>query len=132
MRSKFKKALLGILISWSFLQLTNQSWDQNCLIMLYFEFWSHDRFVSHKYNHDIEILKSIIRQFRPHENCRDQEIKSNIRNFDLMIKNLTYWKSWILISWNLTSWPWVLYTHMISECKALSDVFIPFPNVNFA
>jgi hypothetical protein len=25
-----------------------------------------------------------IRQFRPHENCRDQEIKLIIRNFDLM------------------------------------------------
>jgi hypothetical protein len=37
-------------ISWS----GHFSWDQNCLIMLYFEFWSHDRFVSHKYDHEIE------------------------------------------------------------------------------
>ncbi len=29
MRSKFKKALLGILISWSFLRLTIRSWDWN-------------------------------------------------------------------------------------------------------
>ncbi len=27
------------------------------------------------------------------------------RNFDLMINLSTSWKSWILISWNLTSWP---------------------------
>ncbi len=26
----------------------------------YFEFWSHDQFVSHKNNHEIEILNSII------------------------------------------------------------------------
>jgi len=30
-----------------------------------------------------------------------------IRNFDLMIKVSTSRKSWILISWNSTSWPWV-------------------------
>ena len=52
--------------------------------MLYFEFQSHDQFVSHKYDHEIKILKSIIRQFQPHENRRDQEIESIIRNFDLM------------------------------------------------
>ncbi len=28
----------------------------------------------------------------------------NKHNFDLMIKNLISWKSWISISWNLTSW----------------------------
>jgi len=72
-----------------------------------FEFWSHDRFVSHKNDHEIETLKSTIRQFRSHEKCRNQEIESIIRNFDLMNKNSTSWKSWILISWNLTSWPWV-------------------------
>ncbi len=74
-----------------------------------FWFWSHDRFVSHKNNHEIETLKSIIRQFRPHENRRNQEIKSIIRNFNLMINNLISWKSWILISWNSTSWPWALW-----------------------
>jgi hypothetical protein len=86
------------------LRLTNRSWDQNSLIMLYFEFQSHDWFVSHKNDHEIKTLKSIIRQFRPHENCRDQEIESIIRNFDLMIDNLISWKSWISISWNSTSW----------------------------
>jgi hypothetical protein len=30
-------------------------------------------------------------------------------NFDLMIENSTLWKSWISISWNSTSWPWVNY-----------------------
>ena len=50
----------------------------------FFKFRSHDRFVSRKNNHEIETLKSIIRQFGSHENCRDQEIELIIRNFDLM------------------------------------------------
>jgi hypothetical protein len=44
------------LISWS----QHFSWDQNCLIMLYFEFWSHDWFVSHKSDHEIEIQKALL------------------------------------------------------------------------
>jgi hypothetical protein len=43
-------------ISWS----QHFSWDQTCLIMLYFEFWSYDRFVSHKNNHEIEIQKAVL------------------------------------------------------------------------
>ena len=87
--------------------------------MLYFEFWSHDCtnklimrskllimlfwiLICHKNDHEIKTLKSIIRQFRCHEKCCDQEII--IRNFDLMIEVSTSWKSWILVSWNLTSW----------------------------
>jgi hypothetical protein len=81
-----------------------------------FKFWSHDQFVSHKNDHEIETLKSIIRQFRPHENRRDQEIESIIRNFDLMIDNLISWKSWISISWNLTSWPWASCTLLYYLC----------------
>ncbi len=44
------------LISWS----QHFSWDQNCLIMLYFEFWSHDQFVSHKNDHEIKIQKALL------------------------------------------------------------------------
>ena len=36
------------------------SWDRNCLIMLYFEFRSHDQFVSHKNNHEIKIQKAVL------------------------------------------------------------------------
>ena len=50
----------------------------------FFEFRSHDQFVSRKNDHEIKTLKSIIRQFQSHEKRRDQEIESNIRNFDLM------------------------------------------------
>jgi hypothetical protein len=79
MRSKLpNNALFWILISWSI--------------------------VSHKNDHEIKILKSIIRQFRSHEKCHEQEIESIIRNFKHMIDNLISWKSWISISWNLTSW----------------------------
>ncbi len=78
---------------------TNKSIMRLKLLIMLFEFWSHDKFVSHKNDHEIETLKSIIRQFWPHENRRDQQIESIISNFDLMINNL--------ISWNLTSWPWV-------------------------
>jgi hypothetical protein len=42
----------------------------------------------------------------------------NKLNFNLMIKNLTSWKSWILISWNSTSWPWVIFLRII-----LPDVY---------
>ncbi len=37
-------------------------------------------------------------------------------NFDLMIDNSTSWKSWILISWNSTSWPPVSYIKVINYC----------------
>ena len=43
-------------ISWS----QHFSWDRNCLIMLYFEFRSHDRFVSHKNDHEIKIQKAVL------------------------------------------------------------------------
>ncbi len=55
------------------LRLTNRSWDQNSLIMLYFEFQSHDWFVSHKNDHEIEIRNNA---------CL---------GFDLMIKVSTSW-----------------------------------------
>ncbi len=58
-----------------------------------FEFWSHDQFVSHKNDHEIKTLKSIIRQFWPHENRRDQEIESIIiRNFNLKKLNFDLMK----------------------------------------
>jgi hypothetical protein len=41
----------------------------------FFEFQSHDLFVSRKNDHEIETLKSIIREFRSHEKCCNQEIK---------------------------------------------------------
>ncbi len=78
------------MISWLHLQLTNWSWDWNCLIMLYFEFWSHDQFVSHKYNHEIGFLKALLGNF-------DLMIKMStswlilLDKFDLMIKMSTSW-----------------------------------------
>jgi hypothetical protein len=63
-------------ISWSHLRLTNRSWDRNSLIMLLFEFGSHDRFVSHKNNHEIKIRNNA---------CL---------GFDLMIK---VWTSWSIL-----------------------------------
>ena len=87
MRSKPKQALLQILISWLFLWLTNRSWDQNCLIMLYFNF-------------DLMIKVSTSWSI-----LLDKFDLMNKLNFNLMIKNLTSWKSWISISWNSTFWP---------------------------
>ncbi len=79
-------ALFWISISWSICQSQEWSWD-----------W---------------ILKSIIRQFRSHDWSVNLLINIIVsfylmknENFDLMINNLTSWKSWILISWNSTSWP---------------------------
>jgi hypothetical protein len=91
---------------------TNQSWDQNCLIMLYFEFRSHDQFVSHKNNHEIKICNNarvgfnlMIKVSTTWLILLDKFDLMNKLHFDLMIENLTSWKSWISISWNLTSWP---------------------------
>ncbi len=85
-----------------------QSWDQtflslsmrlNSLIMHLFEFWSHDRFISHKNDHEIKIrnnaclgfdlmikvsidlLINIIRQIWPHEQI---QFWPHDHNFDLM------------------------------------------------
>ncbi len=41
----------------------------------FFEFWSHDWFVSRKNDHEIKTVKSIIREFWSHEISCDQEIK---------------------------------------------------------
>ncbi len=54
MRLKPKQALFLISISWSFLWLTNQSWDRNSKRSIIREFWSHDQFVSCKCDHEIE------------------------------------------------------------------------------
>jgi hypothetical protein len=57
-------------ISWSW----HFSWDRNCLIVrksIIRQFWSHDRFVSCKYNHEIKIQN-----------------KALLGNFDLMINLL--------------------------------------------
>ncbi len=78
------------MISWLHLRLTNWSWDWNSLIMLYFEFQSHDRFVSHKNNHEIKISNNAF------------------LNFNLMINMLaasvimrSKLKKVILISWKM-------------------------------
>ncbi len=106
--------LFRVSISWLHLQLTNLSWDQNFLIMLYFEFRSHDRFVSHKNDHEIEIRNNAFLGFNlmievstSWSILLDKFDLMNKHNFDHMIKNLISWKSWISISWNLTFWPWV-------------------------
>ncbi len=54
MRSKPKQSLFLISISWLFLWLTNRSWDQNSKRSIIRKFRSHDQFVSHKNNHEIE------------------------------------------------------------------------------
>ncbi len=38
----------------------------------FFEFWSHDQFVSHKNDHEIETQKSIIREFWSHDQSVNQ------------------------------------------------------------
>ncbi len=69
-----------------------------------FKFWSHDWFVSRKNNHEIEILKSIIRQFWSHEKCCDQEIES-------LLEILTSWK----MTKNLISWSKIIWSHEIQR-----------------
>ncbi len=47
----------------------------------------------------------------------------NKHNFDLMIKNLISWKSWILISWNSTSWPPLfLNPSQLCQINLISDL----------
>ena len=93
MRSKFKKALLGILISWSMLvtsMIMRLKFKKNylnlvsctcgfffALILSHLCIKTFD--VSHKNNHEIKILKSIIiiRQFGSHD-----------QKFDLLIKTV--------------------------------------------
>jgi len=72
-------------------KLTNQSWDQNCIIMLYFEFRSHDQFVIHKNDHEIKI-------------CNNACL-----GYDLMIEVSTPWsilldKVDLMNKLNFTSW----------------------------
>ena len=50
MRLKF---LIIDSISWS----RHFSWDQNCLIMLYFEFWSHDQKFDHLKKLNFDLMK---------------------------------------------------------------------------
>ncbi len=108
-------------ISWS----RRFSWVWKLLIML-FEFQSHEQFVSHKHNYEIESLKSINFGLRSHEHfCRrnfDHEIESlkciisnfqspdpsfdlmENKTFDLIIVFSISWKKWLSISWLSISW----------------------------
>ena len=61
MRSNFWSWGRNSICSWgricliiSIRRLTLRSWDRNSLIMLFFEFRSHDQFVSRKCDHEIE------------------------------------------------------------------------------
>ncbi len=93
------------------MRLTNRSWDWNSLIMLLFEFRSHDRFVCHKNNHEIEIRNNdclgfdlMIEVSTSWSILLDKFDLMNKHNFILMIVILISWKMAISISWNLTSW----------------------------
>ncbi len=82
-----------------FLQLTNQSWDRNCLIMLFFNFDLMKNAAIRRSNQLLGILTS----WKVPKNSISWKIEfwsHEKLNFDLM-------KNWILISWNSTSWPWV-------------------------
>ena len=78
MRSKPKIALLAISISWSYLQLTNRSWDWNCLIMHYFNF---DLMI--EVSTSWSKLSNIYEQIRPHEQI---EFWPHDQKFDLLKK----------------------------------------------
>jgi hypothetical protein len=53
----------------------------------------------------LKLPKNAFFEFWSHEKCCDQEIKSIIRNFDLM-KNDKKFNLMNSTSWNSTSWPW--------------------------
>ncbi len=64
----------------------------------------------------------------PDQNCQILINKfelMNQLNFDLMIKNLISWKSWILISWNLTSWLFPIHTAFWHTSKLWCYLWIP-------
>ncbi len=123
MRSKFKINYLNLvsctcgsflaliishlwMISWSSLQLTNRSWDWNCLIMPFFNFdlmtdlLAAKTIMRLKFKKGKGILTSWSKCWPPDRHC---QILMN--KFDLMNKlNFDLMKKWILISWNSTSW----------------------------
>ncbi len=78
----------------------------------FFKFQSHDWFVSHKNNHEIEIRNNaflgfnlMIKVSTSWSILLDRFNLMNKHNFDLMIVILIPWKITISISWNSTSWP---------------------------
>ncbi len=90
MRSKFpNNALFLISISWSYLQLTNRSWDRNCLIMLFWtirQFWSHEKC----HDHEIESLLGILTSWKVKKNLISwirplEKMNFDLMRFDLMI-----------------------------------------------
>ena len=95
MRSKFQKALLGVSISWSFLWLTNWSWDRNSLIMLLFSF---DLMI------DLLATRTIMRSKLEIMLVWVSISWSKCRPPDQYYwTNSISWTNWILISWNSTS-----------------------------
>ena len=99
MRLKFKKALLGISISWLFLWLTNRSWDRNCLIMHYFNFdlmievstsWSKLSNINEQIWPHEQIWHHEQIEFRPDDWKFDllKKLNFNLMKFDLMIISL--------------------------------------------
>ncbi len=88
---------------------TNKSIMKSKLEIMLFEFRSHDCSCDSQIDHEIKTQnKALLGNFDLMKKgwSGDQII---IRNFNLMINLSTSWKSWISISWNLTSWPWVNY-----------------------
>jgi hypothetical protein len=63
---------------------TNKLIMRSKLLIMLFEFRSHDRSCGLQIDHEIEMHNNAFFEFRSHEKCRDQEIESIIRNFDLM------------------------------------------------
>jgi hypothetical protein len=93
------------LISWSICWPQIRSWDW-ILKSIIREFQPHDQ--------SVDLLINIIGQIRPHEQTqfRPHEKWKKIwsHEFDLMKKR-------ILISWNSTSWPWVFKRPSVSTNK---------------
>ncbi len=88
-RSKFPiNALFWISISWWICKSQIRSWDW-ILKSIIRQFWPPDR--------SVNLLIDIIGQIQPHEQT---QFWPHDQKFNLL-------KSWISISWNLTSWPWV-------------------------
>ena len=71
---------------------------------------SHDRFASHKNDHEIKISNNALLGF-------NLMIKVStswsilLNKFDLMIVILISWKKWILIAWNSTSWSFPVFVN---------------------
>ncbi len=100
--------------------------------MLYFEFWSHDRFVGRKYDHEIEFWKALLGNFNlmikvstSWSILLDKFDLMNKHNFDLM-KNE---KKFDLM--NSTLWKREFWSHEIRPPDPESLKGLPYQRTNF-